>query len=146
MSKLDRATEEQVFAFNCDRFTSEVALEAIQSKEYREDFERFISYVLDTVQNLILDYGYGECEFNLDWYEYKGLFPFSISSDSNDFGVYNWIEKTVLVQANSVLRFVKVSISLDGMGFVSHSQWRNNTLCFVMDSVIDERRNQESVG
>jgi hypothetical protein len=144
MSILDRATEEQVFAFNCDRFTSEVVLETIQSKEYREDFARFIKYVLDTVQNLILDCGLGEGEFNLDWYEYKGLFPFDLLP-TDDFSVYNWIEKTILAQANSVLRFVKVSISLDGMGFVSHSQWRNNTLCFVMDSVIDERRNQDGV-
>ena len=143
------STKEQVFAFNCDRSVSELTLETIQSKEYREDFDQFIRYVLDTVQNLILDSGYGESEFNLDWYQYKGLFPYDPPTFPNSIAddiIYEWIEKTILVQANSVLRFIGVSISLDGMGFVSHSQWRNNLLCFVMDSVLDERRLRESVG
>ena len=147
MSVLDRATEEQIFEFDCDRFTCEVALGTIQSKEYKAAFERFISYVLDTVQNLILDSGYGECEFNLDWHQYRELFPFDISAiDDKDFCVYDWIEKTVLAQANTVLRFIKVSISLDAIGgFVSYSDWRSNKLCFVIDSVLDDRRSRESM-
>lgn len=151
MSILDRATEDQVFRFNCDRFTCEAVLGTIQSKEYKEAFERFINYVLDTVQYLVLDSGYGECEFNLEWNQYKGLFPFNLpapndSNDVSDFTVYDWIEKTVLAQADTVLRFMKVSISLDAIsGFAVYSAWRNNTLCFAMDSVLDERRSQEIV-
>lgn len=150
MSVLDQATKEQFFAFKCDRSVSELALETVQSKEFKEAFNRFIGDVIDVIQYRYLEQGEGECEFVVEWHQYKGLFPFSLPAidDPNhiaDFNIYEWIEKTVLAQANSILRFIKASISLDGMGFVGHSYWRSNTLCFVMDSVLEDKRSQEGV-
>ena len=125
MSVLDQATKQQITIFQTNRSTSELALRTVLSDEYRQDFERFIGYVLDTVKYLTLEYGYGEAQFNLDWLEYKGLFPYDLPIFSNSIAdalIHDWIDKTILIQANSVLRFTDISISLDGMG------WRDNLL------------------
>ena len=127
MSVLDQATKQQITIFQTNRSTSELALRTIHSDEYRQDFERFIGYVLDTVKYLTLEYSYGEAQFNLDWREYKGLFPYDLPIFSNSIAdalIHDWIDKTILIQANSVLRFTDISISLDGMG------WRDNLLSF----------------
>ena len=127
MSVLDQATKQQITIFQTNRSTSELALRTVLSDEYRQDFERFIGYVLDTVKYLTLEYGYGEAQFNLDWREYKGLFPYDLPIFSNSIAdalIHDWIDKTILIQANSVLRFTDISISLDGMG------WRDNLLSF----------------
>ncbi len=127
MSVLDQATKQQITIFQANRSISELALRTIHSDEYRQDFERFIGYVLDTVKYLTLEYGYGEAQFNLDWLEYKGLFPYDLPIFSNSIAdalIHDWIDKTILIQANSVLRFTDISISLDGMG------WRDNLLSF----------------
>jgi hypothetical protein len=127
VSVLDQATKQQITIFQANRSTSELALRTIHSDEYRQDFERFIGYVLDTVKYLTLEYGYGEAQFNLDWREYKGLFPYNLPIFSNSIAdalIHDWIDKTILIQANSVLRFTDISISLDGMG------WRDNLLGF----------------
>jgi hypothetical protein len=127
VSVLDQATKQQITIFQANRSISELALRTIHSDEYRQDFERFIGYVLDTVKYLTLEYGYGEAQFNLDWLEYKGLFPYDLPIFSNSIAdalIHDWIDKTILIQANSVLRFTDISISLDGMG------WRDNLLSF----------------
>jgi hypothetical protein len=129
VSVLDQATKQQITIFQANRSTSELALRTIHSDEYRQDFERFVGYVLDTVKHLTLtiEYGYGEPQFNLDWREYNGLFPYDLPIFSNsvaDALIRDWIDKTILIQANSVLRFTDISISLDGMG------WRDNLLSF----------------
>jgi hypothetical protein len=127
VSVLDQATKQQITIFQANRSISELALRTIHSDEYRQDFERFIGYVLDTVKYLTLEYGYGEAQFNLDWREYKGLFPYDLPIFSNSIAdalIHDWIDKTILIQANSVLRFTDISISLDGMG------WRDNLLSF----------------
>ena len=127
MSVLDQATKQQITIFQTNRSTSELALRTVLSDEYRQDFERFIGYVLETVKYLTLEYGYGEAQFNLDWREYKGLFPYDLPIFSNSIAdalIHDWIDKTILIQANSVLRFTDISISLDGMG------WRDNLLSF----------------
>jgi hypothetical protein len=132
VSVLDQATKQQITIFQANRSTSELALRTIHSDEYRQDFERFIGYVLDTVKYLTLEYGYGEAQFNLDWLEYKGLFPYDLPIFSNsvaDALIRDWIDKTILIQANSVLRFTDISISLDGMG------WRDNLLSFAIEAL-----------
>jgi hypothetical protein len=133
MSALDQATKQQITIFQANRSTSELALRTIHSEEYRQDFERFIGYVLDTVKYLTLEYSYGEAQFNLDWREYKGLFPYDLPIFSNSIAdtlIHDWIDKTILIQANSVLRFTDISISLDGMG------WRDNLIGFVIREVV----------
>ncbi len=132
MSVLDQATKQQITIFQANRSISELALRTIHSDEYRQDFERFIGYVLDTVKYLTLEYGYGEAQFNLDWLEYKGLFPYDLPIFSNSIAdalIHDWIDKTILIQANSVLRFTDISISLDGMG------WRDNLLSFAIEAL-----------
>ncbi len=132
MSVLDQATKQQITIFQVNRSTSELALRTIHSDEYRQDFERFIGYVLDTVKYLTIEYGYGEAQFNLDWLEYKGLFPYDLPIFSNSIAdalIHDWIDKTILIQANSVLRFTDISISLDGMG------WRDNLLSFAIEAL-----------
>jgi hypothetical protein len=132
VSVLDQATKQQITIFQANRSTSELALRTIYSDEYRQDFERFIGYVLDTVKYLTLEYGYGEAQFNLDWREYKGLFPYDPPVFSNSIAdalIHDWIDKTILIQANSVLRFTDISISLDGMG------WRDNLLSFAIEAL-----------
>lgn len=134
MSKLDQATKQQVAIFECNRSTAELALATIQSDGYKQDFDQFIRYVLDTVQYLTLEYSYGECQFNLNWRDYKGLFPYDFPDCNNNVAntlVCDWIEKIILAQANSILCFADVSISLDGM------TWRDNLLSFVISEVIE---------
>lgn len=149
MSVLDCATKEEAFKFQCDRSTSKVALAIIQSEEFMDSFKQFIEYVMDSLEHLILESGEGEGEFTVPWHEYEDLFPLKLPAIDDqdiiaDLKIHDWIEKTILPQANLILQYIKVSISVDGMGFSDSSYWRSEKLCFVLDSVRDERQSQEA--
>ena len=130
MSILDRASREQIEAFKCDRGSAEIVFSVIQSQEYKISFERFISYVINAIEYLSLELSYGECDFILNWKDYKDLFPFDIdisigNQQKNDRGIQSWIETVIIPYANLGLKNLNISIST--------SPWREGLLSFCVD-------------